>query len=93
MLYFILQRFGSGHLFREIQCHNYFNPFSGWSNFLLESFALESDSPALGPDRNQRNEPANLTHTLQMVAKIKGVSENRVREVTRKNAQRLFWLQ
>jgi TatD DNase family protein len=56
----------------------------------LESLALESDSPVLGPERGFRNEPANLTYTVSWIAKLKGVSEERVREVTSSNAQQLF---
>lgn len=56
----------------------------------LESLALESDSPVLGPERGVRNEPANLTHTVSCIAKLKGVPEERVREVTSSNAQQLF---
>lgn len=56
----------------------------------LESIALESDSPVLGPDPSQRNEPANLTHAVHYIAAIKGVSEKTVREVIDRNAQRLF---
>lgn len=56
----------------------------------LESLALESDSPVLGPERGVRNEPANLTHTVSCIAKLKGVSEQRVCEVTSSNARQLF---
>lgn len=56
----------------------------------LESLALESDSPVLGPDRNMRNEPANLIYAVSCIAKIKGIDEDVVREVTTRNARRLF---
>lgn len=56
----------------------------------LESIALESDSPVLGPDPGERNEPANLTHAVRCIAAIKGVSEKEVREITDRNARRLF---
>jgi TatD DNase family protein len=58
----------------------------------LESLALESDSPVLGPDRDGRNEPANLTFARDFIAHVHGVSPERVDEVTTANAQRLFLL-
>ncbi len=56
----------------------------------LESLALESDSPVLAPERGVRNEPANLVHTVRCIAGLKGVSEERVVEVTTESARRLF---
>lgn len=56
----------------------------------LESLALESDAPVLGPVRTERNEPANLTLTLDLMAEMHGVSKERVAEVTTANAKRLF---
>ena len=34
----------------------------------LEAMALETDSPVLGPDRNERNEPANILVSLATIA-------------------------
>lgn len=56
----------------------------------LESLALESDSPVLGPDRGQRNEPANLAFSRDFIADAHGVSRERVDEFTTANARRLF---
>jgi TatD DNase family protein len=56
----------------------------------LEALALESDSPVLGPEPKLRNEPANLAHAVRCIATLKGVSEDRVREVTTANAKRLL---
>ena len=56
----------------------------------LESLCLESDSPVLGPEREQRNEPANLTYARDFIAKVNDVSPERVDEVTSQNAARLF---
>jgi len=56
----------------------------------LESLCLESDSPVLGPDREQRNEPANLTYTRDFIAESHGISPERVDEETSRNAERLF---
>jgi TatD DNase family protein len=56
----------------------------------LESLALESDSPVLGPERDRRNEPANLTFARDFIAEAHGISPERVDEVTTANARRLF---
>lgn len=56
----------------------------------LESLALESDSPVLGPDRDRRNEPANLTFARDFIAAAHSVSSERVDEGTTANARRLF---
>jgi len=56
----------------------------------LDALALESDSPALGPDPRLRNEPANLVHAVRCIAEIKGESEEKVRNITTRNAQTLF---
>jgi len=58
----------------------------------LEALALESDSPALGPDRKLRNEPANLTLVVRSIADIKKETEDSVRQITTRNAQGLFEL-
>jgi len=56
----------------------------------LESLALESDSPVLGPDRDGRNEPAYLTYSRDFIAEAHGASRERVDEMTTANARRLF---
>ncbi|NIR29997.1 MAG: TatD family hydrolase [Gammaproteobacteria bacterium] len=56
----------------------------------LEALALESDSPVLGPRPDERNEPANLLHTVRCIAALKGISEDRVRDATSENGRRLF---
>jgi TatD DNase family protein len=56
----------------------------------LEALVLESDSPVLGPEPGVRNEPANLMHAVRCIAALKGVSEDRVQEITTVNAKRLF---
>jgi TatD DNase family protein len=58
--------------------------------FPLESLALETDSPVLGPRHGERNEPANLRISLAAIAEIKGLPEERVREATTENARRVF---
>ncbi len=56
----------------------------------LNVILLETDSPVLGPVSNQRNEPANLIVALKAVAKLKGISEDEVKEAVIENCYRLF---
>ncbi len=58
----------------------------------LENLLLETDSPVLGPDKKERNEPANLPLVAKALAEIKGVPEETVIRVTRENTLRLFQL-
>mmetsp|Transcript_2073 Transcript_2073/g.3163 ORF Transcript_2073/g.3163 Transcript_2073/m.3163 type:complete len:259 (-) Transcript_2073:1977-2753(-) len=56
----------------------------------LSNMLLESDSPSLGPEKEGRNEPANLLRTVEMIAAIKNVSADHVAEITTANAVKLF---
>jgi TatD DNase family protein len=56
----------------------------------LSCLLLETDAPELGPSPDERNEPANLVRSLQAVAEIKEVSEERVREAVSENVRRLY---
>jgi TatD DNase family protein len=56
----------------------------------LERLLLESDSPVLGPEREQRNEPCNVWLACEHIATIKGVSAEEVAHVTTMNARTLF---
>jgi TatD DNase family protein len=56
----------------------------------LGCLCLESDSPVLGPEREARNEPANLVFARDHIARTHRVSGERVEEVTDRNARRLF---
>jgi TatD DNase family protein len=59
----------------------------------LERLLIETDSPDIPPvinhtlDYNQPNEPANLTHVLQVVADSKGVTVERMAEITWENTK------
>lgn len=56
----------------------------------LENILLETDSPALGPEKRVRNEPRNIAVSAEYISKVKGVSLQTVMEVTTQNALRLF---
>ncbi|KTF74289.1 hypothetical protein cypCar_00034986 [Cyprinus carpio] len=56
----------------------------------LESMCLETDAPALGPEKQVRNVPRNISISAEYIAKIKGVPLEKVMEVTIQNALRLF---
>lgn len=58
----------------------------------LECLLLETDSPVLGPDRESRNEPANVRVSLTAIAEIKGVSEDEVAAAVVENTRRLYGL-
>ena len=58
----------------------------------LTSLVLETDAPYLSPDplRGRRNTSANLKYVVQMIASLKGVTEEEVIEQTTRNAEELF---
>jgi len=56
----------------------------------LECLLLETDSPVLGADPAERNEPAHLVRALRTVAELKGVPERRVAETVLDNTRRLY---
>ncbi|XP_051942400.1 tatD DNase domain containing 3-like isoform X2 [Hippocampus zosterae] len=56
----------------------------------LENMCLETDSPALGPEKQLRNEPKNIVVAAEYVSAVKGVSLEEVMRVTTRNALRLF---
>ncbi len=58
----------------------------------LEKLLIETDAPFLAPApfRGKRNEPAFVTITGRMIAKIRGISEEKFAEATTANAKYLF---
>jgi TatD DNase family protein len=56
----------------------------------LSCLLLETDSPVLGPEPGERNEPANLLIALKTIAEIKEVSEEEVAEAVSENAGQLY---
>lgn len=58
----------------------------------LDNLLLETDAPVLGPDRNTRNEPANVHISAEKIAEIKSVDVEQVLELTFNNAKELFRL-
>jgi TatD DNase family protein len=58
----------------------------------LESLVLETDAPWLAPQkvRGKRNESANLKEIAEKLAEVKGISVEKVEEVTSRTAQRVL---
>jgi TatD DNase family protein len=56
----------------------------------LDRLLLETDSPVLGPDPTQRNEPRNILEACRAIAGLKGVSMEEVARATTANARALF---
>ncbi|KAL3874043.1 hypothetical protein ACJMK2_037107 [Sinanodonta woodiana] len=56
----------------------------------LESLLLETDSPALGPDKEERNVPGNIILSCDYIASAKKLETSEVCKLTTQNALRLF---
>ena len=56
---------------------------------------IETDCPYLSPQphRGERNEPANIRHTAEQIAEVRGQSLDIVASQTNLNALRLFSLE
>ena len=63
------------------------------SHGLPEEILAETDAPYLSPHpirKIRRNEPAHLVHTVECLAKVRGVSAGNLADQTYRNAQQLF---
>ena len=56
----------------------------------LSCLLIESDSPVLGPTPDERNEPANIQHSVKAIAALKDISEEAVIAAVSKNTERLY---
>ncbi len=58
----------------------------------LDRILVETDAPYLSPEplRGRTNEPANVVHTAARIARLRGLSEAELAEVTSANFGRLF---
>jgi len=56
----------------------------------IEKLLLETDSPVLGPEKGERNEPANIGIALTEVASILRREEEELREIILENTLRLY---
>lgn len=60
-----------------------------------DRFMLETDAPYLSPEgfRGKRNEPYQVRHLAEYIAKIKSVTFEEISQATTENAKRLFGLE
>jgi TatD DNase family protein len=56
----------------------------------LAALLLETDSPVLGPDPAERNEPANARISLEEIARLKQLPVETVEEAVLENTRRLY---
>lgn len=56
----------------------------------IECLLVETDSPALGPEAGQRNEPANVRISLEAIAEIKEIPLKAAAETIVENTERLY---
>jgi TatD DNase family protein len=56
----------------------------------LSQLLVETDSPVLGPNPNQRNEPVNISISIKAIAELKNISEQEVIETVSENTQKLY---
>jgi len=60
------------------------------SKIPLDSLIIESDAPALGPVKGERNEPMYCRRSCEKIAEIKAISTEEVARVTTANFKALF---
>jgi len=59
-------------------------------NIPLSCLLVETDSPVLGPDPKERNEPANVLISIKAIAELKNISEDEVIEAVSENTRQLY---
>jgi TatD DNase family protein len=61
----------------------------------LDKILIETDCPYLSPEpnRGKRNDSSNLEFVVRRIAEIKGLSEERVAEITMANGKRLYGIE
>lgn len=57
----------------------------------MNHLLTESDSPYLGPDRNIRNEPSFIEHTIAKISEIRGLTKEEVEKIILMNYKRCFF--
>lgn len=62
------------------------------ANLPLDRIVLETDCPYLSPEpgRGKRNSSLNLPYVVTEIANLRGISEDEVREVTLRNAKKMY---
>jgi TatD DNase family protein len=56
----------------------------------LSNLLVETDSPVLGPNGQERNEPANAPIAVKVIAELKGLSVEEIAEAVAENTRRLY---
>ena len=56
-----------------------------------ERLLTETDSPYLSPFRGEKNSPANIPVIVKRLAEVRGVDEEQIKTVVRRNAETLFY--
>lgn len=60
------------------------------SKLPLDRLLTETDCPYMGPDKDARNEPANVPRGIAAMAEARGISAEAMAEAVRDNCRRLF---
>ena len=56
----------------------------------LSCLLIETDSPVLGPAPHERNEPANIWHSIKAIAALKDIPEEAVIAAVSENTEKLY---
>jgi len=56
----------------------------------LESIVTETDSPFMGYERNQRNEPCNVLFTIKKISEIKRIEEKEIEKKIEENFKKII---